>query len=91
MRLEFPNPSRSFDEHNNRVMFWGYDSAIEVSFFVEVDALKLLVPAMNSVEKEILSAFDSVRDRIQVVADKIYVRGGGGKGVYAYILSADDF
>jgi len=34
MRLNFPNNSRSFDANRSRVCFWGYDSTIEISFFV---------------------------------------------------------
>jgi hypothetical protein len=36
-----------------------------------------------------LNAFDAARNRIQDVANKVYV--GGSKGTYAYTLSADDF
>ena len=39
MALNFPNNSRSYDETRHAVRFWGYDSAMEVSFFVTVDAL----------------------------------------------------
>jgi len=89
MRLNFPNPSRSFDGAKSRVCFWGYDGAIEVSFFVGADALKRLFPEMGSAEKGILNAFDAVRNRIHEVANKVYV--GGSKGIYGYTLSADDF
>ena len=89
MKLSFPNPSRSFDASSSRVCFWGYDSAIEVSFFVEADALKRLCPEMDSVETGFLNAFDAVRNRIYEVANKVYV--GGSKGIYGYTLSADDF
>ena len=50
MRLSFPNPSRSFDAGSSRVRFWGYDSTIEISFFVEVDALNGLCPEMSNAE-----------------------------------------
>ena len=89
MRLNFPNPSRSFDASRSRVCFWGYDSAIEVSFFVEAGALKRLCPEMGSAETGFLQAFDAVRNRIHEVADRVYVRGD--KGSYAYVLAADDF
>ena len=89
MRLSFPNQSRSFDESKSRVCFWGYDSTIEVSFFVETDALKRLCPKMSDVEAGCLQAFDTVRKKIHEVANKIYVRDG--KGAYSYILSAKDF
>jgi hypothetical protein len=89
MRLSFPNPSRSFDAGKNRVCFWAYDSAIEISFFVEADALKRLCPEMGGAETGFLEAFDSTRQRIHEVADKVY--GRGGKGSYAYVLAAKDF
>ena len=91
MRLNFPNNSRSFDANRSRVCFWGYDSTIEISFFVEAEALKSLCPEIESVEKEYLKAFDTSPERIQKVADKVYVNGGKGKGTYTYILEADDF
>ena len=87
--LNFPNPSRSFDAAKNRVRFWGYDSALEISFFVEADALKQLCPEMSSVEAGFLIAFDAARARIHEVANKAYVRSS--KGTYAYILAAEDF
>jgi hypothetical protein len=91
MKLHFPNPSRSFDESHNRVLFWGYDSAMEVSFFLETAALNRLYPEMENVEQEFLKAFDSAREKIYEVADKAYRRGGSGKGTYAYVLVAEDF
>ena len=89
MRLSFPNPSRSFDATGSRVCFWGYDRAIEVSFYVEAAALRRLCPEMSGVETGFLDAFDAARNRIHEVANKVYI--GGGTGSYAYTLSADDF
>ncbi len=91
MTLNFPNPSRSFDESGERIRFWGYDRAIEVSFFVEGEALKRLCPDMGTAETGFLQAFDQVRSRIHEVADKVYVRGGHGKSARAFVLSAADF
>ncbi len=91
MKLHFPNPSRSFDEIHNQVIFWGYDRAMEVSFFLDIAALKRLCPEMSNAESEFLKAFDTARERIYEVADNVYRRGGGGKGTYAYVLAADDF
>jgi hypothetical protein len=91
VKLNFPNPSRSFDESGGRIRFWGYDRAIEVSFFVEGEALKRLCPNMGAAETGYLQAFDQVRNRIHEVADEVYSRGGRGKGAYAYVLSAADF
>jgi len=89
MKLHFPNPSRSFDENNNRVLFWGYDSAIEVSFYVETDALKRLCPDIGDTEKNYLLAFDDSIEKIQEIAEKQYAHGQ--KGNYSYILAAKDF
>lgn len=89
MKLSFPNPSRSFDATRNRVCFWAYDSTIEISFFIEVDALKRLCPEMSNAETEFLQAFDTARARIYEVADKVY--GNGGKGSFTFILAAKDF
>ncbi len=91
MKLHFPNPSRSFDASSSRILFWGYDSTIEVSFFLEAAALKQLYPDINDAEAELLKAFDTARDRIYEVADRVYRNGGGGKGTYAYVLAAGDF
>jgi hypothetical protein len=89
MSLSFPNPSRSFDVTKSRVCFWGYDSAIEVSFFVEAGALKRLCPEMSGAETGFLNAFDAERNRIHEVANEVYMSGGGAS--YVYTLSADDF
>jgi hypothetical protein len=91
MRLSFPNNSRSYDESRNCVCFWGYDSTIEVSFFMEAAALMQLCPDMESTEPGFLKAFDYALERIYKVADKVYVHGGKGKSTYAYRLAADDF
>lgn len=87
--VNFPNPSRSFDAARNRVRFWGYDSTIEISFFVEKDALKKLCPEMSDLEAGFLNAFDTARQRIHQVANKVYKHGRNGS--YAYILTAEDF
>jgi hypothetical protein len=89
MRLSFPNPCRSFDACRNRVCFWGYDRTIEISFFVEADALKRLSPEMSNAETGFLAAFDAALSRIHEIADKVYVRGD--KGSNAYSLVAEDF
>ena len=91
MKMLFPNPSRDYDESHDRVLFWGYDGAIEVSFYVEAAALKKIFPKKSQSEFECLKAFDSTRKRIYAVADKVYRRGGGGKGTYAYVLGVEDF
>jgi hypothetical protein len=91
MKLHFPNPSRSFDPDTHRILFWGYDGTMEVSFFLETAAIEQLYPTLDSAESELLKAFDAARDKIYQVADKVYRHGGGGKGTYAYSLAAADF
>lgn len=89
--MSFPNISRSFDDDKRRVRFWGYDQTIEISFYVEFDALKQLCPKMDYAEQGVLASFDKMLSRIHKVANKVYISGGGGKGSYSYVLSAGDF
>lgn len=89
MTLSFDNPSRSFDANKRLVQFWGYDSAFEISFYVEVGALKLLCPGIDNAETGFLQAFDTKRDRIVEVADDIYT--SGKKRRFTFVLTANDF
>jgi len=88
MALAFPNPSRSYDSTVNCVRFSGHDSAIEVSFFVEVRALEKLYPELMQLEPEILDAFDTQIGKIHDAAIKVYAKN---KGTYVYTLSPDSF
>ena len=85
--IDFPNHSRSYDPTRRAVRFWGYDSAIEASFFINEDALTLIQPGITLDEAGLLSAFDANRDRICAAAAKVYVRGSKG----SYDLGASDF
>jgi len=87
MTLSFPNESRSYDAKRNLVRFWGYDSALEISFFVEVGALYKLSPQTKNSEAGSLEAFDAARDRIHETARKVYSKTRKG----AYLLAAADF
>ena len=87
MTLRFPNESRSYDASRRAVRFWGYDSAMEASFFVSEDSLKRMQPNMGLNELGLLAAFDANRDRIRVIASKVYGRGRKG----SYDLSPSDF
>lgn len=89
MKLTFSNPSRSYDENHQRVRFWGYDNALEVAFFVELDALKKLCPKMNADEDSYLNAFDASLTQIHRAAEKIHQHNG--QGTYSYILTANEF
>jgi len=68
------------------VHFWGYDSAIEASFFIEESALRRLRPDCHD-ERGFLDAFDCNRDAICAAAAKVYVRGSRG----SYDLVAGNF
>ena len=69
------------------VRFWGHDSAIEASFFINEDALRQIQPDAGRDESGFLSAFDSNRDLICAAAAKLYVRGSRG----SYELVAANF
>jgi len=87
MTLSFPNQSRFYDATRRAVRFWGPDSAMEASFFVNADALKQLKPDMRFEEVGLLSAFDSNRKLIYATAAKVYGRRRKG----SYDLIAADF
>ena len=87
MSITFPNPSRSYDAGIRAVRFWGYDSAMEASFFVSLAALHAIEPRMTDDETSILTAFDHHRDRICDTAARVYARGHKG----SYDLNRSDF
>jgi hypothetical protein len=85
--LNFPNQSRVFEPKRRAVRFWGYDSAMEWSFFVSEDALTSIEPEMRSDEAAFLKAFDSNRELIYATARKVYAR----HRKEFYELTATDF
>jgi hypothetical protein len=87
MALRFPNLSRSYDTTRRAVRFWGYDSAMESSFFVTSDALERLQPEMKLDQSGVLHAFDLNRELIFATAAKVYARGRKG----SYDLVSSDF
>ena len=87
MTLSFPNQSRFYDATRVAVRFWGHDSAMEASFFVNAEALTRIKPDTRSDEIGLLSAFDSNRKLIYATAAKVYERGRRG----SYDLVAADF
>jgi Protein of unknown function (DUF1488) len=78
MTLNFPNQCRSYDATRRAVRFWGHDTALEATFFVEADALKRMQPDMRFDEAGLLGAFDANRDLIHRAAAKVYERGRRG-------------
>lgn len=85
--LSFPNPSRSYDATRRAIRFWGYHSAMEVSFSVAEDALSRIQPDIQLDEVGFLRAFDSNRALICATAVEVYERGRKG----TYDLVATDF
>lgn len=88
MALNFPNPTRSFDETRNAVRFVGHDGLFEIRFFVEAGALAEggMAPREMS-EENCLSAFDRLLGSIHDVARVAYSH----KRLNAYTLCASDF
>lgn len=86
MNIQFPNRSRSYNETRHRIQFWGHDSAMEVSFFLETDALARIDPTGGLDEVTALRAFDANRTRIEHAAARVYSRHAHG----SYTLTASD-
>ena len=85
--IDFPNHSRSYNSTRRAVRFWGHDSAIEASFYVNEDALTRIQPGVMLDKSGCLNAFDANRDKICAAAAKVYVRGSRG----SYDLGAANF
>ena len=85
--IDFPNHSRSYNSTRRAVRFWGYDSAIEASFFINEDALTRIQPGVRLDESGCLDAFDANREKICAAAARVYVRGSRG----SYDLGAANF
>jgi Protein of unknown function (DUF1488) len=85
--IDFPNHSRSYDSTRRAVRFWGYDSAIEASFFISEDALTRIQPGVRLDESGCLDAFDANREKICSAAARVYVRGSRG----SYDLGSANF
>lgn len=87
--LNFPNACRSYDAKADHVRFWGYDRVMEVAFFLDAGALRMLNPKMPREAAGYLAGFDAALDRIHDVAQKVHARAR--KGTYSHLLSASDF
>jgi hypothetical protein len=87
MTLNFPNPTRSFDEKRNAVGFVGHVGVFEIRFFVEASALGGDgSPAGEKSEATCLSTFDRLRTNIYDAARVAYSH----KRLASYTLSAAD-
>jgi Protein of unknown function (DUF1488) len=83
--LDFPNQSRFFDPTRRAVRFWGYDNAMEWSFFVSEEALRSLQPNMDRDTVSLLRAFDANLTTIHAAATKAYNRER--KGFYDLLVT----
>ena len=74
MTLHFPNPSRSYNPTGHCVCFWGYNSAFEISFHLDEEALCKVSPYVARNEASLLHVFDVNRVRIHEAAGVAYSR-----------------
>jgi hypothetical protein len=74
MTLHFPNASRNYSPTRHCVCFWGHDSAFEVSFHLDEEALYKISPYANRDEASLLRVFDVNRARIEETATVAYSR-----------------
>ncbi len=72
--MNFPNPTRYFDGYKRCVAFQGHDAAREISFEVDVEALRVMSGGAGTGETALLAAFDAHRERIEKVAGKAWSR-----------------
>lgn len=87
----FHNSSRSYDETAHVVRFWGYDQTLEVSFFIEEDALTKMSSNETVNTRGILKTFDLNLGRIREMASILYARRRAGSNVYSFVLTENDF
>jgi Protein of unknown function (DUF1488) len=84
--LHFPNASRHYNLSQRCVCFWGHDSAFEISFHLDEDALFRMSPHAERDEASLLHAFDVNSARIHETARVAYLR----QPQNYYRLSASD-
>jgi Protein of unknown function (DUF1488) len=68
MTLHFPNASRDYNPTQRYVCFWGHDSAFEISFHLDEEALIRISPHVDRNEPSLLHVFDVNRVRIHEAA-----------------------
>lgn len=90
MELNFPNPSRSYDDTMHGVRFWAYDQTMEVVFFIQLGALLKIDSQSNTDEAGVLATFDINRDRIHRLASNVYARRHVDSHVFSFVLTASD-
>jgi hypothetical protein len=72
--LHFPNASRYYNLSQRCVCFWGHDSAFEISFHLDEDALFRISPHAERDEVSLLHLFDVNSVRIHETARVAYSR-----------------
>jgi hypothetical protein len=87
MVLEFPNRMCSIDDASGIIRFSGHDGMMEIRFSMALTTLNTLIGETAGSNGAHLSAFDSLRPRIQEVA----VRAYGRSGKSFHILGAEQF
>ena len=87
MALHFPNASRAYIPVKKCIRFWGHDSTSEITFEVTHEALCGFSAKADDTETALLGLFDDYRQRIEVVATRIF-----GREKQSYIhLSSENF
>jgi len=85
--LHFPNAIRSYNGAHHDITFWWHDTALEITFVIELAALQFMRGDKSTVEQELTHIFDQNVSLIHAAAKRIYEKKKGG-----FIrLSADDF
>ena len=72
--LHFPNASRHFNVSQRCICFWGHDSASEISFHLDEDALFRMSPHAERDDASLLHVFDVNSARIHETARVAYSR-----------------
>ena len=72
MTLQFPNPIRSYNEAHHDITFWGHDTAMEITFVIEREALELMCKQKNLDESALCQTFDQHVELIQATAQRLY-------------------
>jgi hypothetical protein len=70
--LQFPNPIRSYNEAHRDITFWGHDTAMEITFVIERQALEMIGRTPDLDEKALCETFDQHVDQIHSIAKRLY-------------------
>ena len=87
MSLDFPNPIFNFSDANLGITFWGHDTALEITFFIDLSALQFMQGNKSTYEKVLCETFNQNINLIHATAKRKYKKQKGN-----YIrLTVDDF